>query len=176
MVVGSLTMSFAASGGFREIIGHSSDSPLTTLAGEIRGSDGQRVGSLELELPGTVSLIRSRLRPGSLRPFRVIRTHEGPSSTRVSFKARWFLDLDGDWVVTSLSLSARAGGGRAASVRLCAPCLWDHSGRLTLTLAQTTALVNERLRVDVVARSPLPAAGGRSSASRPRSSGRGTRA
>ena len=59
----------------------------------------------------------------------------------------------------ALEAAVRRRNGET-SVRLCAPCLWDHSGRLTLTLAQTTALVNERLRVDVVARSPLPAAGG----------------
>ena len=166
-VVGSLVTSFAASGGFGRLVGHTNESPLTILAGDLRTSDGGSSGSIEIELPGTASLIpfrprsaAARLRPLRLRPVRVLRTAAGPTWTTRSFYARWFLNFPDQRTIASAALAPREAGARKPSVRLCGPCLAHDSGRVVLTLAQVTALVNERLRLDVRDESGAPMAGG----------------
>lgn len=161
----SLMASFAARGGFGIRVGHSQDSPLTVLSGALRDGRGEYAGTIEIEMPGTVSLIASRpahvasappapmrLRKEQirLRPIRVLRTAEGPRSTTASFKARWFLDVGAPpWPIASASLRSTDASGRT-NVRLCGPCLHDDAGRITLALNDATALVNERLRLEVL--------------------------
>jgi hypothetical protein len=161
----SLMASFAANGGFGIRVGHSKDSPLTVLSGALRDGRGEDAGTIEIELPGTVSLIASRpayvtskppapmrLRKQQirLRPMRVLRTADGPRTTTVAFKARWFLDVGAPpWPIASAALRSADGSGRT-NIRLCGPCLHDDAGRITLGLNDATALVNERLRLDVL--------------------------
>jgi hypothetical protein len=159
-VTAALGTSFAANGGFGTSVRHSQDSPLTALSANLRDESGKQVGSIELELPGTVSLIPFRYRPAAgrgwedavLRPIRVLRTSEGPNWTTDSFKSRWFLSLPRAEVEGTSASLIRSGSGAAGEpirVQLCSPCLPRDAGRLMLTLEQVSALVNEELSLTV---------------------------
>ena len=117
-----------------------SPAPHLVVRGDLHGADGARAGTIEIELArAAIAFDRNRR----------VRLFGTRSSS--SLPARWFLD--------------RGGSGGALYLRgkpivfLCRDCRTRDSGRLDLSYAQASALVDGRLVVVLAGGSPRFATG-----------------
>ena len=125
----TLVAALGAAGQLDGLLSHSAE-PHLVVRGELRGAGGARVGAIQIELArATIAVDRHR----RVRLW-------GPRSAS-SFQARWFLDRGG----SGGALYLRRPGKR--TLVLCSHCGTHVSGRLRLSYAQASALVDDRLVV-----------------------------
>jgi hypothetical protein len=110
-----------------------SPAPHLVVRGDLRGADGARAGTIEIEL--------ARAAIAFDRHKRVQLWGRQPAS---SFPARWFLDRGGSGGALYLR---RPGLPRVRIAVLCRDCRARDSGRLDLSYSQASALVDGRLVV-----------------------------
>jgi hypothetical protein len=158
VTAGALIVASLAAAGQISLLSHSKE-PHLLLRGELRRPDGTHAGTIEIELHrAMVGFGRSV----AVRPFGPARL-TARASTAASYPARWFLELDGredDLARGSLSIRRSAPHAQKTVVTLCAPCRTHDSGRVELSSAQASALVNDRVAFVVVTRSAQRAAAG----------------
>ena len=136
VVVLGLTLAgaFGAAGQLAGLLSHSPE-PYLLVRGDLWGADGGRVGAIEIELTRAAVVFdgHSRLQPWG--------KHVSPAPEKPSFPARWFLESDEHGLDGALYL--RRPGRRM--LMLCSNCGTRDSGRLDLSYAQASALVDDRL-------------------------------
>lgn len=128
----TLAAALGAAGQLAGLISHS-PAPHLVVRGDLRGADGGRAGTIEIELA------RAAVAFDRHRRVRLFGTRS-PSSLRV----RWFLDHNGSGGALYLR---RPGSPRVRIAVLCSDCRTRDSGRLDLSYAQASALVDGRLVV-----------------------------
>jgi hypothetical protein len=123
----TLAAALGAAGQLSGLLSHS-PAPHLVVRGDLRAADGARAGTIEIELArAAIAFDRHR------------RARLWGTGSPSSFGARWFLD--------------RVGSGGALYLRgkpfvfLCRDCRTRDSGRLDLSYAQASALVDGRLVV-----------------------------
>jgi hypothetical protein len=136
----TLVAALGAAGQLDGLLSHSTE-PHLVVRGELHGADGARVGAIQIELARAAVAFDRHQR---------VRLW-GPQSP--AFRARWFLDR------------GRSGGalylrrpGKPTLV-LCSDCGTHDSGRLRLSYAQASALVDGRLVVVLAGGTARPATG-----------------
>jgi hypothetical protein len=127
----TLAAAFGAAGQLAGLLSHSPE-PYLLVRGDLRRADGARVGAIEIELTRAVVAFDRRTR--------VQLWGKHPSS---SFPTRWFLRRAGNRGTLEGALYLRRPGGRV--LVLCSNCGTRASGRLDLSFAQASALVDDRL-------------------------------
>ena len=125
----ALAAALGAAGQLSGLLSHSPE-PYLLVRGDLRGADGARVGGIQIELARAAVAVDRHRRVRLWGP-------QSPSS----FRARWFLDRGG----SGGALSLRRPGKRM--LVLCSDCGTHDSGRLRLSYAQASALVDDRLVV-----------------------------
>ena len=128
----TLAGALGAAGQLAGLLSHTAE-PHLLVRGELVRADGGRMGTIDIELSRAAVVLDGRAR---LEPW--------GKQTSGAFRARWFLDrgrsdaggLDG-------ALYLRRPGRRL--LVLCSDCGTRDSGRLDLSYAQASALVDDRL-------------------------------
>jgi hypothetical protein len=139
----ALVAALGAGGQIGALLSHSKE-PHLLLRGELRSLDGARIGSLEIELHRTTIWLGRRVRIFAWGP----RRSAEENGEQPSFPARWFLENDtgrDDLGRGSLDAQRGAAGTRSTVETLCSPCRARDSGRIELSWAQVSALVNDEL-------------------------------
>jgi hypothetical protein len=128
----TLVGALGAAGRLSRLLPHT-QAPYLLVRGELRRADGVRVGAIQIELS------RAAIAFGRHRRVRLW----GRQPRESSFAARWFLDRDrsDDGGIAGV---LRLPSGRRV-VRLCSECGARDSGRLDLSYAQASALVDGRI-------------------------------
>jgi hypothetical protein len=131
-VVLALTLAGAlgAAGRLASLLSHSPE-PYLLVRGDLRDADGARVGAIQIELTRAVVAFGGRTR---------VRVW----GKQTSFPTRWFLDRNGTGRSRLQGALYLRRPGRPALV-LCRDCGTRDSGRLDLSYAQASALVDDQL-------------------------------
>jgi hypothetical protein len=110
-----------------------SAAPHLLVRGDLRGADGARAGTIEIELArAAIAFDRHK------------QVHLWGTPSPSSFPVRWFLERGGSGGALYLR---RPGSRRMRVAVLCRDCRTRDSGRLDLSYAQASALVDGRLLV-----------------------------
>jgi hypothetical protein len=133
VVVLALTLAAAlgAAGQLTALLSHSPE-PYLLVRGDLRRADGERVGAIQIELTRAVVALDGHTR---------VRLWGKRAS---SFPTRWFLDRDetGRSRLEGALYLRRPG---KPTLVLCSKCGTHDAGRLDLSYAQASALVDDRL-------------------------------
>jgi hypothetical protein len=128
----TLAAAFGAAGQLTGLLSHSAE-PYLLVRGDLVRGDGARVGAIQIELTRAVVAFDGHARVR-------LWGKQGPSS----FPTRWFLDRnEGDHSGLRGLLYLRRPGSRL--LLLCRSCGTHDAGRLDLSYAQASALVDDRL-------------------------------
>jgi hypothetical protein len=134
VVVLALTLagSFGAAGQLAGLLSHSPE-PYLLVGGDLRRADGARVGAIQIELTRAVVAFDGRTR-----------VQLWGRKGEPSFPTRWFLDRDESRERRPQGvLYLRRPGSRI--LVLCRKCGTHDAGRIELSYAQASALVDDRL-------------------------------
>jgi hypothetical protein len=126
-----LAGALGAAGQLSGLLSHTRE-PHLVIRGDLRAG-GRHVGAIEIELSRAAVVLDGHARLVFWRR---------PSLTRASFPARWFLERRSGPALEG-ALSMRNAERRM--LVLCADCAGHDSGRLDLSYAQASALVDDRL-------------------------------
>jgi hypothetical protein len=139
VVLLTLAAAFGAAGQLAGLLSHSAE-PYLLVRGDLRRADGARVGAIQIELTRAVVAFDGQAR-----------AQLWAKHASSSFPTRWFLDRDESGPRLRGVIYLRRPGKR--TLVLCTICGTHDAGRLDLSYAQASALVNDRL-VFALARGP----------------------
>ena len=134
VVVLALTLAgaFGAAGQLAGLLSHSPE-PYLVVRGDLRRADGEHVGAIEIELTRAVVAFNGQTR---------VQLWAKRASS--SFPTRWFLDRAANQQSRLQGALYLRRPGRRVLV-LCSNCGTHDAGRLDLSYAQASALVDDRL-------------------------------